>query len=109
MFRKVLFLTLSYCVFMSTALLAAVTTGEPAADFTLKDTNGAEHSLSKYKGKYVVLEWFNHECPFVRKHYNSNNMQTLQKEYTAQGVVWLSMNSSAAGKEGHYTPDQVNQ
>jgi peroxiredoxin len=74
--------------------------GKPAPDFTLTDSNGKSHSLGKFKGKVVVLEWFNHGCPFVRKHYESGNMQKLQKEYTAKGVVWLSICSSAEGKQG---------
>jgi hypothetical protein len=57
----------------------------------------------------VVLEWFNHDCPFVKKHYDSGNMQSLQKTYTEQGVVWLSINSSAPGKQGHYAPDKAHE
>jgi hypothetical protein len=64
--------------------------------------------VSKYKGKYVVLEWFNPECPFVKKHYGSGNMQKLQEEYTSKGVVWLAVDSSAPGKEGSLTADQAN-
>jgi peroxiredoxin len=81
--------------------LLAVETGKPAPDFKLKSANGKEIQLSQFKGKTVVLEWLNHGCPFVRKHYDSNNMQTLQKKYTAQNVVWLSIISSAPGKQGH--------
>jgi len=90
-------------------LHAAVTTGEAAPDFTLTDTNGQSHSLSQFKEKCVVLEWFNHDCPFVKKHYDSGNMQALQKEYTGKDVVWLAINSSAAGKEGYYNAEQTNQ
>ena len=82
--------------------------GEPAPAFTATATNGSPVSLASYKGKIVVLEWVNHECPFVGKHYGSGNMQKLQKTYTAKGVVWLSVNSSAPGREGHVTPAQVN-
>ena len=82
--------------------------GSAAPDFSLKDTKGQSHSLSQYKGKYVVLEWFNPECPFVRKHYGSGNMQKLQEEFTARGVVWLSVDSSAPGLEGHLTAEQAN-
>jgi peroxiredoxin len=85
---------------------AAVTVGEPAPDFTLPDTAGNTHSLSEFQGKFVVLEWVNHDCPFVRKHYDSANMQSLQKEFTAQDVVWLSINSSAPGKQGHFDAAQ---
>ena len=81
-------------------------TGEAAPGFTLKDTNGKEHSLSDFKGKVVVLEWTNYGCPFVKKHYGGGNMQKLQAEYTGKGVVWLSICSSAPGKQGYYTAEQ---
>src|SRR5580700_8505841 len=84
--------------------LAQVVSNQAAPNFTLTDTNGQPHSLSDYKGKFVVLEWFNPDCPFVKKHYNSGNMPGLQKQYTAKGVIWLSIDSSAAGKEGNYPP-----
>lgn len=87
---------------------AAVITGETAPDFTLNDTNGKTHSLSDFKGKFVVLEWLNHDCPFVQKHYVSGNMQGLQKEYTAKEVIWLSINSSAEGREGNYPAEKAN-
>ncbi len=80
--------------------------GEAAPDFTLTDTDGNEHSLSDFKGKYVVLEWINHGCPFVKKHYESGNMQKLQSEVTADGGVWLSICSSAEGKQGYYTAEE---
>ena len=80
---------------------------EEAPDFTLTDSNGAKHSLSDYKGKWVVLEWVNFGCPFVRKHYNSGNMQSLQKTYTDKGVVWLSICSSAPGKQGYYEGEEL--
>ncbi len=79
--------------------------GAPAPAFTLKDTAGKEHSLADFKGKIVVLEWFNHGCPFVVKHYGSNNMQKLQKAYAEKGVIWLSICSSAKGKQGYDTAD----
>jgi peroxiredoxin len=86
------------------AQLAATDTGTSAPAFSgLKDINGKTHNLADYKGKTVVLEWVNYDCPFVKKHYGSNNMQGLQKKYTAQGIVWLSVNSSAPGKEGNYS------
>ena len=69
--------------------------GKAAPSFTLPDTNGKEWSLANFKGKYVVLEWYNPDCPFVGKHYRSGNMQGLQKEFTSKGVVWLSIDSSA--------------
>jgi peroxiredoxin len=66
--------------------------------------DGQKRSLQDFKGKYVVLEWVNHGCPFVKKHYDSGNMQALQKELTGQGAVWLSICSSAEGKQGNMTP-----
>lgn len=87
---------------------AKVTIGEAAPDFTLTDTYGVSHSLSKFKGKTVILEWTNHQCPFVEKHYDSQNMQTLQKTYTNEGVIWLSINSSAKGKQGHVDSQEAN-
>lgn len=75
---------------------------KPAPDFTLPDLDGKTHSLSDYKGKVVVLEWINKDCPFVRKHYSVDAMQKLQRDYMAQGVVWLTICSSAPGKQGHF-------
>ena len=89
--------------------LAAPQTGQPAPDFTLTDSNGKSHNLSDFKGKFVVLEWLNHGCPFVVKHYGSGNMQKLQKEYTGKDVVWLSIASSAPGKQGHMSPEETNK
>ena len=91
------------------AALAGVEVGQPAPDFSLPDTNRQAHQLSQYKGKWVVLEWYNPDCPFVRKHYGAGNMQALQKEFTAKGVVWLSIDSSAPGQEGNYPADKLNQ
>ena len=82
---------------------AEVSIGQPAPDFTLTDCSGKKVSLSDYKGKVVVLEWVNHGCPFVAKHYGSGNMQKLQADAAAKGVVWLSICSSAPGKQGHMT------
>jgi len=75
----------------------------------LTDAKGKSHSLTEYKGKYVVLEWFNPECPFVKKHYGSGNMQKLQKEFTGKGVVWLSIDSSAPGLGGSLTAEQATK
>lgn len=80
-----------------------------APDFTLKDTHDTEHTLSKYRGKWVVLEWINHGCPFVKKHYDGGNMQALQERYTEKGVVWLSICSSAPGKQGHMDNAKWNE
>ena len=89
--------------------LARVEVAKPAPDFSFTDTKGQAHTLSALKGKYVVLEWFNPSCPFVKKHYDSGNMQSLQKDYTAKGVVWVSVDSSAPGKQGQVTPDEANK
>jgi len=86
---------------------ASVEIGKPAPTFTLPGADGKEVSLETQRGKYVVLEWLNHGCPYVRKHYDSDNMQALQRKLTAQGVVWLSIISSAPGKQGHATPAQA--
>jgi peroxiredoxin len=99
--------------FLAVAALAAVAhaapeVGAPAPAFTLTDSNGQAHSLSDFQGKFVVLEWLNHGCPFVVKHYESGNMQNLQKEYTGKDVVWLSIVSSAPGKQGHMSPEETN-
>jgi peroxiredoxin len=91
------------------AALAGVEVGQPAPNFSLPDTNGKNHQLSQYKGKWVVLEWYQPDCPFVRKHYGSGNMQGLQKEFTSKGVVWLSIDSSAPGQEGNYPADKLNE
>jgi len=74
--------------------------GAPAPNFTLTDSNGKAISLADFKGKTVVLEWTNHECPYVRKHYGGNNMQALQKKWTGQGIVWLTLISSQPGAQG---------
>ncbi|HEY6293622.1 MAG TPA: thioredoxin family protein [Terriglobia bacterium] len=92
---------------VAAALAAKV--GEPAPNFTAVDSNGKSQTLSAYKGKYVVLEWHNQGCPYTRKHYESGNMQRLQKQWTAKGVVWLTVISSAPGTQGYVTPTQENQ
>ena len=88
---------------LAVSVHAAPRLGEPAPDFTLSDQSGKPVKLSDSKGKLVVLEWFNKGCPFVRKHYGSKNMQGLQKKYAKKGVVWYTIVSSKAGKEGHLT------
>jgi len=94
----------------STALFAADSpaVGTNAPDFSLTDSKGKTQSVSQYKGKYVVLEWFNPDCPFVKKHYGSGNMQKLQEEFTGKGIVWLTVDSSAPGKEGNLSAEQAN-
>lgn len=83
--------------------------GQPAPALSLPDSRGTTHSLAELQGKWVVLEWLNRECPYVRKHYNSGNMQRLQREYTAKGVIWLSIVSSAPGKQGYVTGPDADQ
>lgn len=88
---------------------AAPVVGEPAPEFTAVDTNGVEHNLSDFRGKNVVLEWSNHECPFVVKHYEPGNMQKLQAAATENGAVWLTIVSSAEGKQGAVSATEANQ
>ena len=87
---------------------AAPKVGAPAPDFELTNSHGKAVSLSDYKGKTVVLEWTNHQCPYVVKHYSKGHMQALQKKYTDKDVVWLSIISSAPGKQGYVTMDQAD-
>ncbi len=88
---------------------AAVTVGKPAPEFTGTDSNGKSHKLSDFKGKVVILEWTNPECPFVKKHYDSKNMQGLQEKYTGEGVIWLSINSGAEGEQGNLKDEAANK
>ncbi|MBP6851936.1 MAG: thioredoxin family protein [Rhodoferax sp.] len=92
---------------MATALQAAPSVGQAAPDFTLTDTSGKPVRLSDFKGKHVVLEWVNPGCPYVRKHYNSANMQGTQKEVTGKGVVWLSINSTETASYDYLAPDKL--
>ena len=87
---------------------AAAEIGQPAPAFSVTGSDGKSHSLAEYQGKYVVLEWLNHGCPYVRKHYDTQNMQSLQKELTDKGAVWLSIISSAPGQQGHSTADKAS-
>jgi len=89
------------------ATASAIEPGDEAPGFTLKNTKGEEVSLSDYEGKLVVLEWFNYDCPFVKKHYHSGNLPKLQETYTGKDVVWLSINSSAEGKQGHLPASEM--
>ncbi len=90
----------------STAILPAAV-GQTAPDFTLKDSEGNMHSLSALRGKFVVLEWVNYDCPFVRAQYTSGNMPSLQRTYTSKGVIWLSVCSSAPDKDGYFTGTEL--
>lgn len=85
----------------------AAAIGKAAPDFTLTDPSGIKHSLSTYKGKYVVLEWVNFDCPFVRKFYGSGTMQQLQADMTKDSVIWLSICSSAPGKQGNFSGEAL--
>ena len=99
---------------MAVAIAAAPITihaskvGAPAPNFKGTDSKGTVHNLSDFRGKWVVLEWHNEGCPYVKKHYGGQNMQKLQQEWTAKGVVWLTILSSASGQQGHMEPAQAN-
>ncbi len=101
-------------VILLAAMLAPVSAGaqavvgSPAPAFTATDSHGQAHTLDQYRGKYVVLEWHNQGCPYTHKHYISGNMQALQKEWTAKGVVWFTVISSAPGKQGYVTDSEEN-
>jgi peroxiredoxin len=86
----------------------ALKPGETAPEFKGTDSNGKTETLAQYRGKYVVLEWANQGCPYERKHYESGNMEALQKQWTSKGVVWLSVISSAPGQQGFVSPAQEN-
>ena len=87
----------------------SATVDAPAPAFTATDSNGKTVKLSDYAGKIVVLEWTNHGCPFVRKFYDTKTMQDMQKDATRQGIIWLSVVSSAEGKQGYTTPKEANE
>jgi peroxiredoxin len=93
----------------SSPALAAPQVGKPAPNFTAVDSNGKTYSLSEMRGKIVALEWTNHDCPYVRKHYGAGNMQALQRQAADAGVVWLSVISSPAGEQGNVTSDKANE
>ena len=95
-------------LFAAFPVSAAVEIGAPAPEIEAVDTNGNPFKLSDHKGKVVVLEWTNHDCPFVVKHYGSGNMQEAQKTASAQGVEWVSIVSSAPGRQGHVDADEAN-
>jgi hypothetical protein len=99
---------LALALFLTTIPAIAVAPGSPAPDFKGTDSNGVQHSLSEYRGRYVVLEWANKGCPYDQKYYLSGSMENLQKEWTAKGVVWLSVISSAPGEQGYVTPSGEN-
>ncbi|MGA3333432.1 MAG: redoxin domain-containing protein [Terracidiphilus sp.] len=88
---------------------AQAVVGSPAPNFTATDSHGQTHTLSEYRGKYVVLEWHNRDCPYTHKHYASGNMEALQKEWKAKDVVWFTVISSAPGKQGYVTDAEENE
>ncbi len=104
---KSLFLVLCVCGVSLAYAVPAV--DEPAPGFTARSADGDKVSLKDYKGKTVILEWTNAECPFVQKHYGSGNMQALQEKYTRDDVVWLTVVSSAEGKQGYVTPEEAKK
>jgi peroxiredoxin len=93
----------------ATGTVTSAAIDQKAPDFSLAGIDGKTYKLSDFKGKYVVLEWNNLDCPFVKKHYGSGNMQALQKKYTDKGVVWLTICSSAQGKQGYYEPAALQE
>lgn len=108
--KKIFLLFLLLFVFPVPAFAAAqAEIGKPAPDFTLTDTHGQNRSLGEFRGKIVVLEWTNPQCPYVEKHYNSGNMQKLQKEAAAQDIIWLLIASSAPGKQGYLDNEEANR
>ena len=94
---------------MAAPALAAPEVGQPAPAFSGTDTKGKTWSLADLKGQPVILEWTNHDCPYVKKHYGAGNMQALQREAADAGYVWLSVISSAPGKQGHVSPAQADE
>ncbi len=92
----------------STLAAASTQIGQAAPDFTLTDVTGKAVKLSDFKGKHVVLEWTNPNCPFVVKHYGSKNMQGLQSAYTDKGVVWLAVNSTSSGHVDYFKPAEFS-
>lgn len=92
---------------LPTLAMAVAVPGEKAPDFSEVDAKGKTHALGDYAGEWLVIEWFNKDCPYVKKHYGSGNMQALQKKYTDQDINWLTVISSAEGKQGYLEPDQA--
>jgi peroxiredoxin len=103
-----LFLAATIIATLTAAPLLAVRVGQSAPAFSATASNGQTYKLSDYRGKFVVLEWHNNGCPYTQKHYNSGNMQRLQKEWTAKGVVWFTVISSAQGEQGYMDAAQEN-
>lgn len=106
--RSILYLLLACCLVINTGF-AAVKVGDKAPDFSLQSAQGKTVKLSEFPSKIIVLEWSNYECPFVKKHYRSGNIPSMQKKYKEQGVVWLTVISSAPGKQGNYENSKLNE
>lgn len=106
--RILTLLVASATLFLAINRATAADVGRPAPDFTLTDITGQTHKLSDFRGKVVVLEWVNQECPFVVKHYASGNLPATQKAATADGVIWLAINSGRPGAQGDFDPTRVN-
>ena len=106
---KSILITTSSLIASTLLALEPPPVGSAAPEFSLPDANGKTHSLAEFKGKYVVLEWFNPQCPFVKKHYGPGNMQKLQEDYTSKGVAWLTIDSNAPGTEGTLTAEEAKK
>lgn len=106
--RSVLYSLLACCLLINSSY-AAVKVGDKAPDFSLQSAQGKTVKLSEFPNKIVVLEWSNYDCPFVKKHYKSGNIPAMQKKYKEQGIVWLTIISSAPGKQGNYPGDQLKE
>ncbi|MCC5856229.1 MAG: redoxin domain-containing protein [Idiomarina sp.] len=102
-------LTLIGSAMIAASAMASPEIGQPAPDFRVVDTQGQYHTLSDFSGRTVMLEWTNHDCPFVVKHYRTDNMQSLQREMTGEGAVWLTVISSAPGTQGHVSPARADE
>ncbi|MGB4058163.1 MAG: thioredoxin family protein [Alphaproteobacteria bacterium] len=108
--KKFLAIALTGALFaLATPAIAAPSVGSPAPDFSATDIDGKPFKLSDHKGKIVVLEWSNHECPYVVKHYGSGNMQKVQKAAMEKGVEWVTIVSSAPGRQGNVTPEDAKK
>ena len=107
MIRHLALLALSLCLSVSAFAGDPVPPGAKAPAFSLTDAAGKTVTLAQFSGKTVVLEWVNFDCPFVKKHYSAGDMPKLQQKWTATGVVWLAINSSAPGKQGHFLGDAL--
>lgn len=106
--RAVVYVAIAVAVLIIVLVARGATVGQQAPTFSGKDSQGKTQALAQYRGKYVVLEWTNRECPYTKKQYESGNMQALQREWTAKGVVWLTVLSSAQGEQGYLNATQEN-